>query len=160
MKPILLTAFAVLMLAGCGGSDTHGGKSASAASAVPKAAASAASTPIAAASAPAAASAAIPASAPASAALASKSASAVSAASMKVQTASAHIATAANTMAPECEAMMRRMTACYSKLPDDAAAPMKATLDETRETLLGVEGPVCKSMNEGFDATAATLRCE
>lgn len=151
MKPILLAAFAAVMLAGCGGKDTQGGKSASAASAVPKTAASAVSAPVAAASVPAAAS------APASAAQAPMPASAAPAASMKVQTASAHMA---NTMAPECEAMMRRMTACYSKLPDDAAAPMKATLDETRETLLGVEGPVCKSMNEGFDATAATLRCE
>ena len=154
MKPILLAALAAVMLAGCGGSDTQGGKSASAASAASKAAASAASATVAAASVPAAAS------MPASAVPAPMPASAAPAASMKVQTASAHIATGANTMAPECEAMMRRMTACYSKLPDDAAAPMKATLDETRETLIGVEGAVCKSMNEGFDATAATLRCE
>lgn len=62
----------------------------------------------------------------------------------------------------ECETFINRMSACYDKLPPDTAEPMKATLQETRNTLseTAAEGAACKAMNQEFDTTAATLQCE
>lgn len=63
-------------------------------------------------------------------------------------------------MAPECEAFVQRMSACYEKMPPDLAEPMKATLEQTKKDLVGAEGQACKAMTQEFSATAATLQCE
>ena len=63
-------------------------------------------------------------------------------------------------LAPECEAFVQRMSACYEKMPPDLAEPMKATLEQTKKDLVGAEGQACKAMTQEFSATAATLQCE
>ena len=65
-------------------------------------------------------------------------------------------------LATECEAFIKRMSACYDKLPPDTAEPMKATLQDTRNALVEAEadGAACKTMDQEFNTTAATLQCE
>ena len=81
-----------------------------------------------------------------------------------VPAAQAVSATAGNggKLAAECEAFIKRMSACYDKLPPDTAEPMKATLQETRNALseAAADGAACKTMSQEFDTTAATLQCE
>ena len=71
-------------------------------------------------------------------------------------------APAANTkLAPACEALIKRMTQCYDRLPAESSADMKATLADVRTSLAGTDGDTCRgTMNEDFNSTAAALGCE
>ena len=155
MKQLLFTALTLALLTACGGqnaSEPAAGQASGAASA--SAASEAWITSTQSNEAPAA-------SEPAPPAPASLPATVETPAVPAAQAASA-TAGSGGKLATECEAFIKRMSACYDKLPPDTAEPMKATLQDTRNALVEAEadGAACKTMDQEFNTTAATLQCE
>ena len=60
----------------------------------------------------------------------------------------------------ECKAFIKRMRACYDKMPPDLAGPIKATLEQTKKDLVDANGQTCKVLFQEFSTTAAALQCE
>lgn len=70
------------------------------------------------------------------------------------------VARNASGLFPECGAYIERLKSCYGKLPDAEAAPYRATLKETADSLKQADAASCKNINLDFNQTAKTLRCE